>query len=321
MAKDVRQTLIMTHADCDGICAGAIALAKFPGAGVFFTKPVSICDDLRNTEAERIIISDIAINKSDHQKFLKVLGEKQAKIMYFDHHPLPKEMEAKLGKILEVFVHDNRSSASELVYRHFQKELAKEMVWPALYGAIGDYSEDTDFVRKHIADWDKRAINFEVSTISLGTKNEQFSTYDAKRNIVKILAEGKTPSDIEGLVKSAKEAVSREFQLYKIVKKKAKTLGKVGYLTDTPSFGFRGPAALFAATATGKPLGLCVYKRERYLDITMRSHDSKIALNRLAEAASAAVGGSGGGHESAAGAKIPFGTLEQFIKKINEMVK
>jgi RecJ-like exonuclease len=288
---------------------------------VFFTKPVSVCDDLRNTEAERIIISDIAINKSDHQRFLKVLGETDARIMYFDHHPLSREMKERLGKILEVFVHDDKSSASELVYRHFQRELPKEMIWPALYGAIGDYSEDTDFVRKQILDWDKRAINFEVSSISLGTKNEQFSTYDAKRNIVRILAEGKTPSDIDGLVRSAQDAVRREFQLYKIVKKKAKTLGKVGYLTDTPSFGFRGPAALFAATVTGKPLGLCVYNRERYLDITMRSHDSKIALNRLAEAASAAVGGSGGGHETAAGAKIPFGTLEQFIKKVNELMK
>lgn len=315
------ETMILTHADCDGICAGAVALAKFPGASVFFTKPVSICEDLRNTDAKRIVILDIAINKADAQKFLKAVEDKQSKVMYFDHHPLQNEVKKRLGQILELFVHDERSSTSELVYRRFQKDLPKEMVWTALYGAIGDYSEDTDFVRNQITSWDKRAIYFEVCTISLGTKNEEFSTYDAKRNIVKTLAEGRSPSDIEGLVESSKEAVRREFELYKIVKKKAKTMGKIGYLTDTPSFGFRGPAALFSATVTGKPVGLCVYKREKYLDVTIRSNDSKIALNRLAEVASGAVGGSGGGHENAAGAKIPFGTLEKFLKKMNEMMK
>ncbi|MEM5812291.1 MAG: DHHA1 domain-containing protein [Candidatus Aenigmatarchaeota archaeon] len=195
------------------------------------------------------------------------------------------------------------------------------MIWTALYGAIGDYSEDTDFIRRHISDWDKRAIYFEVCTISLGIKNEEFSGYDAKRNIVKTLAEGKTPSDIEGLVKSAADAVRREFELYRIVKRKAKTLGKIGYITDTPSFGFRGPAALFAATVTERPVGVCVFRRDKYLDVTIRSHDSKMALNRLAEIASESVGGSGGGHQNAAGAKIPFGTLEKFLKKMDEVLR
>jgi len=316
-----QKTMILTHADCDGMCAGAIALARFPGSGVFFTKPVSICDDLRNVDAERIIICDIAVNKADQEKFAAALAAKRAKVMYFDHHPASNEFKRQISGALSLLVHDEKSSASELIYRHFEKEIPKEMIWPALYGAIGDYSEDTDFVRKNITSWDKRSINFEVCVISLGTKNDEFSTYDAKRNVVRTLAEGRSPSEIDGLVSSSADAVKREFQLYKIVKKKAKSAGKIGYLTDTPSFGFRGPAALFAATATGKPVGICVYKRERYLDITIRAREPNIPLNTLAEKASGAVGGSGGGHESAAGAKIPFGTLELFLKKMNEMMK
>jgi single-stranded-DNA-specific exonuclease len=317
----MNRTMVLTHADCDGICAGAIALARFPGSGVFFTKPVSICDDLKNIEAERIVICDIAINKAEQQRFMDALAGKHARIMYFDHHPLPKDFRKRLSGTLEVFVHDDKASASELVYRHFEKELPKEMIWAALYGAIGDYSEDTEFVHRQITSWDKRSINFEVCVISLGTKNDEFGSYDAKRNIVRTMAEGRTPSEIPGLVKSSAEAVKREFELYKVVKKKAKTMGKIGYLTDTPSFGFRGPAALFAATATGNPVGICVYKREKYLDVTIRARESGIPLNKLAEIASESVKGSGGGHENAAGAKIPFGTLEQFLKKMNEMIK
>ena len=55
------KTVILTHADCDGICAGAIAKAKFREADVFFTKPVSFFHDLKNVNAERIVICDIAM--------------------------------------------------------------------------------------------------------------------------------------------------------------------------------------------------------------------------------------------------------------------
>jgi RecJ-like exonuclease len=315
------ETTILTHADADGICAGAIALARFPSSKVFFTKPVSVCSDLAETRADRIVIADIAINKAEQKEFVRIVNESPARILYFDHHPLSKETRKKLEQNLDLFVHDTGASASELIYRHYQREMPKEMVWPALYGAIGDYSENTDFVRKNIINWDRRMINFEVSTISLGTKNDEFSTYDAKRNIVKTLAAGKPPSDIEGLVQSAKEAVKREFQLYKLVKKKAKSRGRVGYITDTPSFGFRGPSALFTATVTGKPVGLCIYRREKYLDVTMRARDYTIPLNILAERASQAVGGSGGGHKNAAGAKIPFGTMDTFLKALNSQLK
>ncbi len=149
----MNKTMILTHADCDGMCAGAIALARFPGAGVFFTKPVSICEDLRNMEAEMIVICDIAINKAEQQKFIGILAGKKARIMYFDHHPLSKEAKKQLSGMLEFFVNDEQASSSELVYRHFQKELPKEMVWPALYGAIGDYEENTEFVRSQITNY------------------------------------------------------------------------------------------------------------------------------------------------------------------------
>ncbi|MEM5812292.1 MAG: hypothetical protein QW286_01100, partial [Candidatus Aenigmatarchaeota archaeon] len=101
-----------THADCDGICAGAIALARFPEAKVFFTKPVSVCEDLKNSTSERIIILDIAINRSDVQKFLKTIEDKQSRIMYFDHHPLQADARSRLSKLLETFAHNPKASTS-----------------------------------------------------------------------------------------------------------------------------------------------------------------------------------------------------------------
>lgn len=313
------KTTILTHADCDGMCAGAIALAKFPQADVFFTKPISLHHDLMNTDADRIIITDVALTKRDASSIVDLFGSR-GEVLYFDHHILPKTVKRKdILKGTKVFIHELDTSSSELVYRYYQKDIPRERVWIAIYGAIGDYSDDTGFVKERMLNWDRRALFFEVSTIVLGTKNDRFEGYDAKRRIVKTLAKGGNPSDIPGLVQSAKEAVNREFDLYEFIKKKAKTFGNVAYAKDLPSFGFRGPSALFAATARNKPLGLYVHNRDRYIDITMRSR-ARLKLNELAEEAADAVGGSGGGHTEAAGAKIPLGKFNRFLEKLNRMI-
>jgi len=317
----MRRTIIMTHSDCDGICAGAIALSRFPKAEIFFTKPVSFFEDLEKFEAERIVITDIAIPRVDVSRVLKLLEEKSknSEIYYFDHHVLPDKVKAKLSKILKAYVNEE-ASASELIYRHFQKEIPRERVWIAIYGAIGDYSQHTEFVEERIKNWDARALYFEACTLVLGIKDEHFERYDSKRMIARTLAAGNNPSDVPGLVKMAKNVVNEEFDLYEIVKKQAKSVGDVGFVRDIAFFGFRGPSALFAATVTKARIGLAVHTRSNYLDVTMRSRDYSIPLNLLAEDAAESVGGSGGGHPQAAGARIPMNKFDGFVKELNRLL-
>ncbi len=315
------KTIVLTHSDCDGICAGAIALSRFPKADVFFTKPVSLYDDLNAQDAGRIIITDIAIPRRDISDVVKLLEEKgkDAEIYYFDHHLLPGKIIKRLESALGVYMNGD-ASASELIYRYFQKDIPRERVWVAIYGAIGDYSQHTEFAEKRIRNWDARALYFEASTIVLGIKERKFCDYDSKRLIVSTLANGDNPSDVPGLVKAAKKAVNEEFDLYEIVKKSAEKTGEVGFVKDVHFFGFRGPSALFAATVTDSRVGLAVYVRSDHLDITMRSRDYSIPLNYLAEEAGEAVGGSGGGHPQASGARIPLNKLDKFLEEVNKLL-
>lgn len=310
---------ILTHADCDGMCAGAIAMSKYPEARVFFTRPTSLLEDLRETKSEKIIICDIALTKQDARQIVAAMAAKDADIYYFDHHIIPKTLKKQdIKKACRSYVHDVNQSASELAYRHYQKDIPRERIWIALYGAIGDYADDTPFVKERILNWDRRALFFEVSTIVLGIKNEEFSSYDAKREIVRVLSEGNNPSDIPGLVKSAKDAVNREFDMYEMLKGISEVSGDVAFVKDKPSFGFRGPAALFTATIRDKPVGMCVHTREGYIDITMRKRSRKYRLNELAEVSAEYVKGSGGGHPEAAGCKIPLDSFQRFLKKLNK---
>jgi single-stranded-DNA-specific exonuclease len=317
----VMKVAILTHADCDGMCAGAIALAKFPDASVFFTKPVSLKKDLPAVDAELIIICDIALTKSDAAEISKILIEKSksAKITYFDHHMIPSTADEEALAAIE-HVHKLNVSASELIYKHYHKDLPKERVWIALYGAIGDYEDDTPFVHERMMNWDRRALYFEVSTLIMGIKEKEFSSYDAKRRIVQTMSLGKNPSDVAGLVSAAKDAVNQEFKLYDYIKTHAEKRGRIGVVSHLPECGFRGPAALFAATVTDTAVGLYLWEKENYVDVTARKRNSPVQLNIVMEEAAELVGGSGGGHPAAAGARIPKDKLDKFIHQVNKLV-
>lgn len=311
---------ILTHADCDGICAGSVALSMYPNAKVFFTKPVSLLNDLENTTSKQIIICDIALNKRDSHHIIREL-ERKNEVHYFDHHPLPDGITKKMiESVVSEYVHKENVSASELIYRRYQSELPKERIWAAIYGAIGDYSDNTDFVREKLLNWDKISLYFQVSTLMMGIKTDEFGSYDSKRRIIRTLSIGDNPTDISGLVKAAREAVSREFELYEIIKKIARKSGKIGYVKEIQGFGFRGSSALFAATTTNAPVGICVDMRKNKIDITIRTRDYKYQLNRIAEKAAESVNGSGGGLAAAAGARIPKGSLDKFIRNMNSML-
>ncbi len=315
------KTVILTHADADGICAGAISKSMFPKASVFFTKPVSFLKDLEDARGDRFVISDIALNKRDAPQVIDLMAKK-GEVIYLDHHPIPPNMSLEEINKICTYVHNEEQSASEIAYMYFEKEIPRERIWAAIYGGIADYTE-TDFIRERMRNWDIRALYFEVSTLVLGIKMEEFTSYDSKRNILEVMARGGNPSDVFGLVNAAKVAVSVEFDLYNIVKERAQRFNSIGYVYTIPSFGFRGPAALFAATVTDSPVGMCLNERRDHLDITVRARETGIPLNKIMESSAEEVGGSGGGLEDAAGGRIAPDRFKEFLgifdKKIKEI--
>ena len=315
--------MVLTHADIDGMCAGAIALSRFPGAKVFFTKPVSLYFDLDAAEAERIIICDMAVTRKGAADLVSLLKRKRAEITYFDHHPIPETTSLEeLRRSAKKFVwSESDMCASELVYDYFKKELPPERAWLALYGAIGDFTDEGKSAQSIMQNWDKHQVYFEVCSMIMAIKMKRFEDYDAKRGIVSALAKGHNPSNIDGIVECAAEAVGRELELYHEAREKAMLIGRIGYMKDLPSFGFRGPAALFSATVTNSPIGMYMHRRKNIVDVTIRRRVPGIALNKLAEYASERVGGSGGGHAEAAGCRLPIGTENAFLDAANEWLK
>jgi RecJ-like exonuclease len=96
--------------------------------------------DLRHAgEYDRVVVCDIAIDLGLATVVKKALDDlsKGKELVYIDHHPLPPGITAPW------LVHDTSACGSLLTFDHFRQALDIDLSRVAMYGAIGDYRDNT----------------------------------------------------------------------------------------------------------------------------------------------------------------------------------
>lgn len=310
---------IFTHGDGDGVCSGALALAANQDARVFFTHPFGLLEDLSNVSVgDTVIICDIALPENNFPQILDRFSDLSGsgKLIYIDHHPLPERVPAE--SIPGLISHNVGSSSSELTFRFFESELTWPMDRVAICGAIADYMDDTPLISQLLRGWDKRAVYFEVGILVQGLEGHK-RDYDFKRSVLNHLSLGLPPSSHEGLLKSALESARREEEIVRELREYIHTHGEVAYVLHIP-FPL-GKAAIYARALAGTLIGVAGERRKGFIDMSVRTCEKNIDLNRILRQISPRFGGSGGGHPQAAGARIPEENFPKFIEELNEAVK
>ena len=309
---------IFTHSDCDGICAGAIALAANPDARVFFTHPYGLLEDLENVrEGDGVIICDIALSEDKLQAILEKFSliNESGGLTYIDHHPLPEGLLEK--DIPGKAVHKMGSSASELTYMFFHDKIGPLLNRVAIYGAIADYLDDTPVINNLLRGWDKRRIYFESGILVQGLEGKK-REHDFKRTLVFHLAENIPPSAHPHLLESAIKNTRREEEVIRSLKDRVHVEGSVAYVLDI-SFSL-GKTAIYARALTNALVGLAGERRKGMIDMSLRTCYENIDLNRILRRIAPSLGGSGGGHPQAAGARIPEEKFNEFLNLLNEEI-
>ncbi|NHJ48471.1 MAG: DHH family phosphoesterase [Asgard group archaeon] len=323
----MKKNMIICHGDCDGMTAGAIALAAFPGAHIWITNPVRLDNDLKKIKKkiDTIIITDIALNDRDYNE---VFSEMQrliklgTEIIYIDHHPLPDAIKKKDIPATKV-IHRTDGCSAELTYLEFKNKLRWEYKLLAAIGAIGDYEMDTLFAQEVMRDYDYRSIAFQAAIIvqALGEIPTEDDT-KTKKSIIERMALGILPSELNFLVDRALRGCQVEKSVRDYVHEKAKHKKNIGYILDIPTGGgFVGKGALFAATATDKPVGVCGNSKGDRISISIRRRDNRVDLNMATRKAAKEVNGSGGGHPSASGATIKSSKWKKFLEFLDYEVQ
>jgi len=309
---------IVTHGDTDGICSGAIALSAFREARVYFSHPTGLAEDLRQVDGD-FLICDIAIPQhslggvTEQLRRLEAAGHSGT---YIDHHPLP------LGFVETDFpaelVHSLCSCGAEQTYTRFENSLGRDLSRVAIYGAIGDYLDNTHEIQRLLTRWDKRHLYLEAGLLieyidSIGRN------HDLKRRLVQFLSANHLPSSDEVLVhKAISEALKDEWMRTK-VKELVKLDGGVAYLLDADWSLSKG--AIYARAEADAKVGIGAEKRKGFVEMSLRTPSDVIDLNRIVSEITPALGGSGGGHAKAAGARVPLEKWQQFLSDLNSAIE
>ena len=214
--------------------------------------------------------------------------------------------------------HDLTVCASELTYKVFEKRLSRDIRRVAIYGAIGDYYDNTPSVKEWLRDWDKRSLFFQAGTL-IQALIYSGRNYDFKRKLLLPLSNDIIPTEIPNVFKYAKEGAELEEKLRIHVKKEVRTLENLAYVMD-PN-GYMSKSAIYAASYGRRGVGIAAeyrHKRNAY-DMSMRSRDT-VDLNRLLRRIAPQFGGSGGGHAAAAGARVPKESFEAFLREFDRAI-
>ena len=321
----MERLVLIPHGDADGICSASLAYSalsrKYDEILIYFSHPAGLYQDIKDITVggDDILIMDIALSERHINDLIDLfdnLRSQGSKITYIDHHPEP--LSTKVNKMPIKVVHKLDVSASELTFKYFSSFLNKDMSRVALYGAICDYMDYTDWVKRELENWDRRMIYFEAGVLSQGLEGSR-KMYDFKRHIVKHLADGKLPSSLsELLVRALIEAVSEE-ELRKWIKSNVKVKGEIAYVINPPGSITR--AAIYARAVADKAIGIAIEKKGNLAIMSLRTNRLDIDLNSILRRICPEVNGVGGGHKKASGARLPIKNLDIFLDKLNMAVK
>lgn len=310
---------IFAHGDSDGVSSAALVKAFLERNKceviIVFTHPVGLLGDIKEfyKGGDGIFIVDIAVSELHREELFNALSSiaEQSEVIYVDHHPLVEDLSVPKG--IE-WIHDVCCSTSELTYRLLcSRGLEPEYSRVALYGSIGDYSDETPWVKTEIRRWDKRSIYLEAGILTQGLEGSR-RDHNFKRAVVEHLSKNMLPSTMRELVeRSLKQAVEDE-NLRIWVKGNTQVAGKVSYVLNPP--GSLGKAANFARIYAGTKVGIAVEERKELYVMSLRGEPS-VDLNHILRRISRKLGISGGGHPIAAGARVPKGLFSTFIEELN----
>lgn len=316
-------SVVLTHGDLDGITSGAIALLAFPGADFYFTRPSQVHQDLYRVAEDRptkVSVSDIAINSKKFDDILNAIDRfpESTTLYWIDHHPITPKQKRELARRVDL-VHEVGPCAAELVYREFKDRLPEHALRLALYGAIGDYCDDTEFAKQQFDNYDKRALYLEAGLLVQALQEIDYRK--ESKDIVRQLALGIEPSSMNDIVTLALKATRIEHQVFRYVQSSARKLGPIGYILDMPINGYRGKSAKFAAYVTEANVGISARSTDDEVDMSLRRRQSRIDLNKALDTILPEMeGAQGGGHPAAAGASMYKDDFPKFLQRLAEYV-
>ena len=204
---------MIAHGDEDGVCSAALLERASPGARVLISGPGELARTLLNLpQGSRVAVVDVAL-PVNYSPVIKA-AERMSFLHYIDHHPLPRGLRGNEKDLpFSLIDRDLEACASELVHKRFGDQSSAPL---AVYGAIGDYMDQTAYVQALLEKQDRRTVYFEAAMIGYAISERHNSSFSAR--LAHELATYVRPGYIMGLELLADAGLKHEYMVMDYVK-------------------------------------------------------------------------------------------------------
>ena len=320
MNKNLNAVCVAHGKDVDGISsASLVKLAT--GADVYLVNYDGVIDVLQGLDSRTdLYVCDLGMNESIANDFLAETKRiaRDGRVTYIDHHPLNDQMKRKLEKVGVNLVHSTQECAGVLTHQHLKEKLPRRAALLACYAAVTDYLDNQPIAKALIGSFDRQLILLESTMLAYALTYEGTKISFGNR-IVREFQALKFPHEMNGIPMLAKKQAGRMKSILERVGKDGKQYGNFAYIeSDESSLG------LVANLLIGEfsvPIALA-YRRNPHTDMIEMSlrgrYDSEFKLGEIISRITKKVGGMGGGHAKASGARIPGGSMQEFLDRLKK---
>ena len=328
-SKVMPSVCISHKEDVDGICSAALVKAAFDISKVVlvdYANLISRLDKVADTldKIEHLFICDLGLSKKNEQKFAELLHRivsTGAEVIYIDHHDISKETLQALKKADVTLVRTIEECTSMQIYTKYKKKLPEHAAFFAAMGALTDYMENKPLASSTVSRFDRQFLMLESTALSyMISANQHDDAFLIK--MVETLAKMKYPHDIKGGFDMAEKFAKKVANAVESIRESVVNLDNLAHAASSVDLS-SSMVVNFVLGSSGKPAAM-VYKLKDDLKsnvVSIRgSADCKVHLGRLTNDIASELGGSGGGHDRAAGAVIPKANLQKFIETLNKKI-
>jgi len=303
--------------DVDGcVCAAVIRSAIQANFMLTNYGNIITCLSKIRQSYDHVYICDLGLSENHIPSINRV--RQFADVTYIDHHQLNPNIIAALQGLGVEVVHDTQDCASILTYQLFQEYLSHETGILPCYSAISDRLESGPQAQILLNQYDRDFVLFETMLLTYAIEQADIAF---KKRVVNQLAKLKYPHQIKDVSTLALEQLSKITALRTDLPLKAKTLQNLTYIEmQGESLGAIANLLLDVCNAdVSVSYNHDPNKLHSDLSIRGKSH-MLIDLGMLTSNIAKKLGGFGGGHALASGARVPSDKVIDFIKSLDSQI-
>ena len=271
-------------------------------------------DELKDTlmkidsSTQELFICDLGLREELFGELLRI--RKFANVTIVDHHSTSKKLLDKLKNVKINIIYSNRDCASAILYDNFKDKLQREAGRLAAYAAVADQLEGGPIATQLFAEFDRQFTQHEALILIHALDHKKALGSLIFEELAKLIL----PHDINGVAQIALTHLKYMGQLIKTLPMKAQRLNRLAYVKGVPKSS-KGTVANLLIDSMGVDIGICFKKlRDGTTNISVRGKRGlRLNLGEATKRLAGQLGGFGGGHKNASGAKLPHTNLKKFI--------